>query len=148
MINYVKWEFVLMDEKNVVLDIIIEFVKAAKDNDKLAITNNGDDYVINNAEYLLNQILRQYYLKDEHYCVSKQAKKLWTSLTSLNINNFYYKELITCENNEPIKVTMYNNNSCNYVEKTLKKGDKFYYRSVFHNEHIIPIKVVIQELKN
>ena len=45
-----------MDKDNLVLDIIIEFVKAAKDNDKLGINYNGENYVINNAEYLLNQI--------------------------------------------------------------------------------------------
>ena len=42
-----------MDKENLVLDIIIEFINAAKDHDKLGVNYNGEDYIINNAEYLL-----------------------------------------------------------------------------------------------
>ena len=53
-------------ENNVVLDIIIEFVKAVKGAKKEIVSVvNGKEYKIKAAGYLLGQIIRQYNIPED-----------------------------------------------------------------------------------
>ena len=67
-----------MEEKNVVLDVIIEMVKGLKTNDGAMETYvNGKVYKLWSCKYLLNQILRQWHLTDDKRYVSKKAYELF-----------------------------------------------------------------------
>lgn len=130
---------------NQILDVIILFVKAMK-NKKIVCDVDGKQYSLTGVKYLLNQILRQYQIDESHFFISKKAQDLWIQLTSKDIKNFYHKETVKCENETPINAKFYKNNGNSFEERELNKGDKFQYRSVFHNDHIIPIEVIIKEL--
>ena len=138
-----------MGNKNIVLDIIIEFVKGLKSKDGAIETNvNGKGYYIHSCKYLLNQILRQWHTPKERYYVSKRAMELWKKLSNDDIGNYYYNNKVTCEFDEPVEVCIYKGSSNNFVKHVLKKGDKFQFNSVFHEEHIVPISVIMEQLCN
>ena len=76
-------------ENNVVLDIIIEFVKAVKGAKKeIASVVNGKEYKIKAAGYLLGQIIRQYNIPEDHYYISVAAENKWNELSNKNIWDF------------------------------------------------------------
>lgn len=132
-------------ENNIVIDIIIVFVKALKSN-AVIFNDNYKQYKIHSPKYLLNQILRQYEIADDHYLLSKKAEQLWEKITNEDIKNYHYRNTVFCENDEPIKVKIFKNNSNIFEEKILNKKDKFVYNDIFHNEHIIPIEIIIEQL--
>lgn len=137
-----------MENKNVILDMIIEFVKGIKNKDNAVEVNvNNKSYKLWASSYLLNQILRQWNIPLNQSYVSVKAKKLWDKLSSKNIFDYHYTNIVICENKEPIKVKVYRGaeNEC-IEEPTLIKGDKFKFNSVFHEEHIIPISIIIENL--
>lgn len=140
-----------MEEKNVVLDIIIEFVKALKNKDGAMETNiNGTMYKIWNCKYLLNQILRQWHTPNERWYISKKAKDLWDKLNvGKPIENYHYTDKVICNNEIPVEVKIFKGSSNHFDTATLKKGcHPFNFNSIFHEEHIVPISVIIEQLCN
>ena len=100
-------------ENNVVLDIIIEFVKAvksAKKEKEVVSVINGKEYKIKAAGYLLGQIVRQYNIPEDHYYISVAAENKWKELSNENIWDFVYRDSITCTSEVPICVEKYKNN--------------------------------------
>lgn len=136
-----------MENKNIILDIIIEFVKGIKNKDNAVEANvNNKLYKLWASSYLLNQILRQWNIPSNHSYVSVKAKNLWDKLSSKNIFDYHYTNMVICENKEPIKVKIYKGAENKYFETNLIYGNKFKFNSVFHEEHIIPISTIIENL--
>lgn len=136
----------LKTNKNAVLDIVIELVNGVKNGGSLVAHNGTHRNELHTCKYLLNQVLRQYNIPQKNYFISVKAKQLWDQLTDKDINNYFYREKIKCNNNQPVIVKSYIGTSNKFIEKTLKAGDSFIYKDIFHNEHIIPIEVVIKKL--
>ena len=141
----------MMDIK--VLDIIIAFVKGIKDHPKE--NKNAPHHYIDDgtntlwaAGYLLNQILRQYKIPKNHTYVSVKAQEKWNELTDQKIEDYTYTKGV------PLKcdaiLDLYKGAEENPTDKgkPFSKGSKFKYRQVFHDEHIIPISMVIEKLIN
>ena len=146
-----------------VLDILIAFVKGCHyENKERDWTNciysnlNGKDYWIWNADYLLNQILRQIDVPPERYVTSKGALEMWDKLKPTGkkgkrvikaISDCYYRERLTIHNTLDEKVGLYKG-----AEKKpsshldIKEGNIFTFNDVFHLEHIIPIHKIKEEL--
>lgn len=137
-----------MEEKNIILDIIIGLVKGLKSKDEaIEINKNGKMYKLWACRYLLNQTLRHWHLTDDKYYISLKAKELWDKLTNNQNIIHYHTEMVICENTTPIKVKVYKGAENEYIEEpTLIKGNKFKFNSVFHEEHIIPISIIIENL--
>lgn len=136
-----------MEEKNIVLDIIIEFIKALKTKDKAIEVNiNGKMYKIWSCKYLLNQLLRQLHTPKERWYISKKAKELWDKLSPTPIENYHYNDIVQVVSDASIEVEIYKGNDSHFEKRTLKSGDKFKFNSVFHEEHIVPINVIIHKL--
>ena len=141
-------------KNNKVLDIIIEFTKAAKrknPKDRKIIFDSGEKfYKICGAGYLLGQIIRQYDIPLENYYISEAAEKKWQELSDKNIWDFTYRDTVLCTSKNPVSVKQYigSNKEPLKDENTnfLNGGQKFIFRNIFHDEHIIPIKIIIQEL--
>lgn len=133
-------------QKNEVLDIIISFVKACKkDKEHSFIEDNGKR--IWSAHYLLNQILRQYYIDDNHILVSKKAQELWEEITNEpSIKNFNYRNGVVAKTNK--KINIYKGASVNPEPSEINVDKKFIWNDIFHDEHTIPISVIIKELCN
>ncbi len=135
-------------EKNVVLDLIIEFVKAVNTKNKIVSKNDNKEHIIGNTKYLLGQIIRQYEIAEDHYYISSAAEDLWRKLSTEDIWKYKYRASVKCSSIEPVCVKKYKNNENNSTEEEVKNGEKFIFRDVFHDEHIIPIKVIIDKLMN
>ena len=131
-------------EKNEVLEIIISFVKACKnDKEHAYVESNGKR--IWSAYYLLNQILRQYYIDDNHVLISKKAQELWEKIAvEPNIKRFNYRNTFTAKVN--IDIDMYYGAKKEGVLTSVKKGQKVIWNKIFHDEHTIPVNIIIKEL--
>lgn len=99
------------------------------------------------ANYILNQLLRQIKIPKENRYITYKADTLWQQLTKDKIDDYYYQKKVTLTRNEHLSVTTFKGNSKNPNVRPLSKGDSFTFREVFHDEHIIPIKVIIDQLK-
>ena len=133
-------------EKNSVLDIIIEFVRAVNNNNSIQTFIGGKEYKICAAKYLLGQIIRQYEIPEDHYYISYEAEKLWNQLSNDDIWKYCYRAIVQCDTNNNLIVKKYKNNEKIPRKQEIKHGDKFIFRDVFHDEHIVPIKVIIENL--
>ena len=158
--NLVLYQFLLIDrfvnyqgetmERNMVFDIILSLVENSnrkKKGERLIVSNfEGKEYVLNNTDYLLNQVLRQYTINPDHYLISKQAKNLWNQIgDGRDISNFYYQEKVICRNDN-VSVEKFKGASNKGDFALLEKGKNFTYKDVFHNDHIIPLKMIIDKL--
>jgi len=131
-------------EHNAVIEFIKTLVRASKNGN--CIEEKGEK--IHNTSYLLNQTLRQYGLKQEHYFISEKAILLWERLTSEEIMSRYYQDKVKCDRANGIIVREYIGNSKQSNERLIAKDDVITYRSVFHDEHIVPINIIQQELND
>lgn len=138
---------------NVAIDIIITFLKnwhSYNENGTTygylgAPTDKYNAECINlwSPKYLLGQILRQIPVKKKH--VSDAAQELWNQLTDEDIWKYNYQDKVpVTEGNQKTIVNKYSGASKNALVESI--GKDFIFRDVFHDEHIIPIAVIIEEL--
>lgn len=137
-----------MEGKNTVIEIIIELIKGAKrDENRIDADYGGRHYCLYNSRYLLNQVIRQYNTPWSHYYFSKAAIDLWPKITTDKWLKKFYTDIVTCDVGSPVKIMKYKGHSNTGVEHIIQpKGDKFRYREVFHDEHMITVKDIIEEL--
>lgn len=137
----------MTDDK--VLDTIILFIKAVKEKENIK-SENETIPSIGNARYLLGQIIRQLRFDGDkykdHYFVSKNAADKWKQISNKDIFEYYYRMTVYCENKEEIVIHKYKGSGKAFDELRIKSGDKFVYRDVFHDEHMIPVSDIIERL--
>ena len=131
--------------ENNVLDIIIEFIKGYKSKDARIASSDGT-CVINNCKYLLPQIIRQYGLNANQYYISKEAINLWNKISDKPIFDYWYRDKVLVEKDVQIAASRFVGNSNKEEIVTLKKDESFVFRDIFHDEHIVPIKMIVDEL--
>jgi hypothetical protein len=140
---------------NIVIDIIIEFIKATQKgenrNERIInyIDENKKDYTIYNTKYLLGQIVRQYKISKDKIHVSKAARELWDKLTTQNIFEFEYDEIVVCDNikKDYIEVNLYKGAAkIPHSTKQIFMNEKIIFNDVFHREHTITIHDIINEM--
>lgn len=132
--------------KNIVLDIIIALTIGTKNDNRLECEMNNKKYRLNSAKYLLGQAIRQYQLPQSHILVSEKALELWQRISIDDIRTKQYRDNILCENNNEIFVQMYTGNKIESTAEKLVKGINFPFNNVFHDEHVIPIRMIISQL--
>lgn len=133
-------------EKNKVLDIIIEFVNAVKEDNRIELKKNDKFYSIFSARYLLGQIIRQYEIPKDHYYISKEAKAKWKTLSNEDIWKYTHRNIVKCSAKNEVEIKIFNGNKKEPEVKKIKLGEKFIFNDVFHDEHIIPVNIIIKEL--
>ena len=140
---------------NIAIDIIMSFLKnwnSYEENGKTyeylgTPTDKYDAECIDlwAPRYLLNQIIRQIPVTKRY--VSDEAQNLWKQLTYDDIWKYNYQDKVTVTKNKDAVVKKYNGASKNPVNKDGEAvGNDFIFRDVFHDEHIIPIAVIIDNL--
>lgn len=102
--------------------------------------------IIGNTNYLLNQFLRQIWIPKEHQLVSKRAHEKWIELglNDKDIRDFWYQKNVRSQSDCPVKY--FKGNSSVGEDGFIKAGQTFQYRSVFHEDHIVPIRDIIDSL--
>jgi hypothetical protein len=137
-----------MNSINSVLDVLIELLKGSKsEQSSLQCDWNGKHYTLWACNYLLDQALRLYQIPDSHYLISEKAKTLWSQITTKSIKDFNYQKLVVYEFDKPLSVECYTGNSNNHKPQDLLDNRTFPYRAVFHDDHVVPLKSIIQELQ-
>lgn len=130
--------------KKEVLDFIIYLIKCTKDGKQNY--DDLEDWSINgSAKYLLAQVIRQLKIPDCNIFISRNAWERWKSLTDDNIMRKFYKDQVRAKID--CKLEQYIGNKkepSNY--KSVNSGNCFSFNDVFHDEHIIPIKIIIDQL--
>mgnify|MGYP003319230607 CR=1 FL=1 len=130
--------------ENKVINLIIDFVNGAYETTKDGFYEIRDGkHAIFGCRYLLNQIIREYELPNDHYLVSEGALAEWKrlGLEKENINKYYYHEIIKL--NGVYKYYRYKGAD---KTPTLEESDWFRFNDIFHLEHIVPIKMIIKRL--
>ena len=140
-------------QNNPILDIIINVLNNTKyysyngkTATKIECEAEGEIYTLWNADYLLGQIIRQYKIASSNFYISKAAFDVWTAISDSDIQNYSYRDKVKCTKG-PADVKVYKGASSKYEEVTLSCDNTFVFNDVFHDEHIIPINVVIKELR-
>lgn len=135
--------------ENQIFDAIILLVRSIKadgNNPRIEAEHDGLTYIMQGSKYLLGQLIRQISVPEDRIFISVKAEELWASITNEPIQNYWYQTPVTCMQNG-VKVKKYKGASRkDYEECTLQKGETFPYKDVFHDEHIVPIKMIIDEL--
>lgn len=135
-----------------VLDIIISLTKAVqktpkKEKGQACFYLDDGENILWGAKYLLGQVLRQYRIKESHIFVSVAANELWHKITNEEMYKYNYTMQVPVHYN--CKVDLYKGAASKpfETEKVHKPNDTFQYRQVFHDEHVIPIEMIIKKLE-
>lgn len=131
--------------KRLTLDIIISLIKSLKESNKY--DNWKDDPTsLWGSKYLLNQTIRQYKIPIENYYISVEAKNLWNTIRDDDIHEFSLDSCVEIENDCKVDLYKFKGAEKTPVKVEGEKGSKFIFKTVFHNEHIIPISLFIEAL--
>ena len=135
-----------MKSNNKDIEVIINILKLMKNPDE-----DANDFKIDpgGLKYLLGQILRQLQIPQEKLYLSYRARLLWNEIRSSSKDStfdYYYQKRVIHENETPIKVLTYKGASSTPVERLLKKDEWFRLRQVFHDDHVIPMKLIVERL--
>lgn len=134
-------------------DVSVELIQSCLRNHSLA---QGKDALKDNPEswdynydrdgldYLLGQIIRQLWLPKSHYLISVKATKLWAEYVEGDIYSTFGHDRVYLK--KDITEEFFVGNSHTGIELPLSAGDSFAYRSLFHDEHIVPIYEIKRQL--
>ena len=128
-------------KKDRVLSFIVELLNTPESNE--GEFSLGNDSV----KYLLNQILRQLSVPIENRYISQAAIILWNEICDDDIEKYGYRSRVI-----PIRSSLGeaeffagNHKEC-YKSHRIQKHEGFVFKDVFHDEHIISLKVIVHEL--
>lgn len=108
---------------------------------------NHNESDVKSLRYLIAQSIRQYDIPVQNRHISVEAKKSWEELTSKNIEDFHYRDLVVCDKlSKTFSYRAYVGASKEGKERTLRKGETFHFRDMFHEEHTIPVSLILKEL--
>jgi hypothetical protein len=136
-------------EQNRIFDIIINLLMGIKNRNQLVDKCGDEDLVLNGCSYLLNQTIRQYQFSKNHYFVSKKAQELWDKISTDSIFNYTYRDTVTKNIDEEVEIEKFRGGEGTpYATTIISRGDKFIYKDVFTDEHIVTVSDIIEELLN
>ena len=99
------------------------------------------------VKYLINQSLRQLWLPVNKRYISVKAYNLFKQITDDDPFKFYGKDKVTNKVSSDLKLSLYKGaSSLPDKVSTVNKNTKFVFNDVFHDDHIIPIKRIIEKL--
>ena len=104
--------------------------------------------IIWGVDYLLGQILRQIDVPKERKHLSRGAMEKWNALglDDKNIWEYNYQDWVECNISGEIVIEEYIGSSSKSKERKLTGNCGFKFRDVFHDEHIVPINDILEEL--
>ena len=108
---------------------------------------NYDKDSLGSLRYLLGQSIRQYDIPVQNHLMSQAAHSRWTELTTANIMNYHYRDIVVCDNlSKPVQHALFNGSKKRGTLTTLTKGYKFHFREMFHEDHVIPVSMILDEM--
>ena len=96
---------------------------------------------------LLGQSIRQYDVPEKNYHISQAAKERWDELSNDCIRNYWYRKQVKCDKLTVAKrFKLYKGSEKEGKEELLNPGDPLVFRQMFHEEHTIPVSLIMNEL--
>ena len=131
--------------KNEILDTIIFLIKGCKAKDEFVWIEDesGTSCGEHNFRYLLGQFIRNYHVDITHYYMSKAAILKWKELSDEPTFNYWYTQTVKVKNG-PVTLGKYIGNSKKPIID--ENCYSFKLREVFHDEHMVTINNIIDEL--
>ena len=125
------------------IDLIIHLLNTIKVEEDI---NNYLELHQNSALYLLKQTVRQLQLSKNNYFLSEAAYKKWDKISKDDIWKYWYRNTVKCDKESETDVSLFKGGSNTpYDRRIIRLNDKFIFKDVFHDDHIIPIKLIIIE---
>lgn len=101
----------------------------------------------NDYKYLACQCIRQYASPPDHYHVSVEAQDLWEKLTTMSIEDSFYRDPIVLDKLDvPIELTVYYGASKKGHPRTLDRNSKIVFNNLFQCDHVVPVKTFFAKL--
>lgn len=133
-------------KNNVIVNTLITLLNGYKN---LLQQNAPSNRELRSLNYLIGQVIRQYDIPMSNVHVSGGAASLWNKLTSANMNDYWYKESVVCDNLLGQITCLFYKGSVKVGESApIHKGDTFCFNDLFHVDHVVPVSIIKQELLN
>ena len=128
------------------IDIVIYYLNIVNTHEEI-----NENFTVNkrSAKYLLGQTIRQLNLPREKYYLSVEAKKKWNLIRKDNedIFKYWYRNSVEKNVESIVEIAKYKGGEkLPYKIEEISCGDKFIFKDVFHDDHIIPIKLILKKL--
>ena len=97
---------------------------------------------------MLRDVIRKFKVDRDHVYISNNAQKLWNNIMVKNdMYNYQYTDRIICTKKSDSKVKLYKSNENKpFSTTTLSLGNEYKYNNIFHDDHMIPLSVLINRL--
>lgn len=102
---------------------------------------------LGSLRYLLGQSIRQYDISPNNCHITQAAKERWDEISNDNIKKYQYRDVVVCNNLQvptPFKLFIGANGRGNPT--TLRSGSTFVFRQMFHEDHVIPVSLILNEM--
>ena len=127
--------------------IIASIVVLLKGYQRLKASSNSNKMHISSLKYVLGQTVRAYKVPKQQIFISKAEEKRWNELTNFDINNFDYKQSFKCDQlKQSITCKMYKGSQKDGQNVQINPNDKVCFNDMFHVDHIVPVKLIMDEL--
>lgn len=114
---------------------------------ELSDLSNQDKTVLSGLRYLLGQSVRQYVIPSENHHVSKAALDQWKCLSKDKIENYRYRDMVKCDNlNKPKCFRLFKGANNKGAYRKLSPNESFIFRDMYHEDHVIPVSLILNEL--
>lgn len=101
----------------------------------------------NSLKYLINQSIREYEIPSDNWHVSKAALALWKDLTKEDIKNYHYRDVVKCDNlKQPWNTDLFQGANKEGDEREIFPNDSFLFNELFHEDHVIPVSLILEEI--
>ena len=132
-------------KNDAIINSIITLLEAY--NKALSDKSNQGKRNSNSLKYLINQGIREYDTPPNNLHVSEKAIEQWKELTTSKIEDYHYNDKVICDKQiktKSIKLYKGANGKGNY--KKLSLGDSFKFNAIFHEDHVIPVSLILEEI--
>ena len=130
----------------VIVDSILCLLSAYKNELSKTFPNKDDKASL---RYLLGQSIRHFQIPLSNRHISVASDIRWKELSTKKIENFHYRDTVVCDNLKTAKsFLLFNGAHSNGVQTTLSRNSKFIFRQMFHEDHVIPVSMILEDLTN
>lgn len=133
-------------KNDALIDAILCFLKEYKNEAAKSKPNKED---LEELHYLIGQTIRQYDIPVKNFHLSQGAQDLWNKLSTKNILDYHYKEIVVCDKlSKTITCKSYKGASKTGESLSLSKNSKFIFRQIFHEDHIVPVSLIWEAMRD
>lgn len=135
---------VVMTKNEAIIDSIKSLLDAYH---ALSAQSNKNETDLNALRYLIGQSIRQYDIPLENHHVSQAALVRWKCLSKDKIEKYHYRDQVKCDNlSKPTRFKLFKGASKNGTYRRLVPNNYFIFRDMFHEDHVIPVSLILNAM--